>query len=225
MIFYHRTRQEYAASILSDDNGLGIRASFYNLPAYLQTLFNEAFLQLPEDFIEKHIDLNKEYIVIDECGNETSYEAMYLGAGLYCFSECNLATAQSYRSNRLDTLLKIQVDSQKCLPTDIFDMTSKANMGMLRKFLHQDFPKVYKKLDVSTKKYYEKLQEVLLAAIRVQFRGVPHCAGIILELFQAYLQSEYKIVKSSFIFGGEKWYVEEYVSIKDMSIIEKVELA
>lgn len=225
MIFYHRTRQEYATSILSVENGLGIRPSFYSLNAYLQALFNESFLQLPEDFIEKHIDLNKQYIVMDKSGNERVCEAMYLGSGLYCFSECNLTTAQGYGSNKLDTLLKIQVDSQKCLPTDIFDMTSKNNMGMLRRFLNQEFPKVYKKLDGSTRKYYEKLREVLLAAIKVQFRGTPHCAGIILELFQAYMQSEYKIVKSSFIFGGEKWYVEEYVSIKDMSIIKKVELA
>lgn len=226
MFFYHHTTSENAGKILATPNGLGIKGSDFHLKQYIDSLFTEDFLEQPSDPTHSSFSFRNDYTVIID-GIEETYEVKWLGNGLYCFAETNLDAARQYNEKKLDTVLKVTVKPDKCTEDDIFNMTNRKNTLKLIKFLKEEVPQIFGYLSEAQKVYTKKLQEILLATLNNNFRGAPHAAGILIELFLV-IYNTYKVVKCSFMLGGSKpskpIWIDEYIAIKDLDILEKVEL-
>lgn len=225
MIFYHHTTQESSEEILSTLNGLGIKISEFDLHQYLISFFKEDVESLEIDQDGYFIDLKNNYETIID-GRSVVKNVPWLGKGLYCFTETNLDAARQYNDSKLDVMLEVSVDKSKCGENNIFNMTNKNKTKLLIHYLENDYLEMYEFFTEDQVKYLEMLRLILLTSVKNNYKGMPHAAGILIELFLEQTGEEYKIVKCSFMLGGSKpskpIWIDEYVAIRDHRIISNV---
>lgn len=217
MKFYHSTTSQNAKSIVGSQR---IYPSEFNFADYLKELFKNGWF-------DKEVCGEQEYKIPstykDQHGNE--HYVYWLGKGVYCFVETDLQQAREYNI-RNDVIIEINVDKTKCTFSNIFNMDSKTNRKLLKEFILEDLIQLEKiQKTPKDKEYVQKFRRALKASMENNFKGTPHAAGILIDLFLE-VHQKYKIVKCTFMHGGGKknrdlWYTN-YVSIKDTNIIKSL---
>ncbi|MBT2569837.1 hypothetical protein [Planococcus sp. ISL-110] len=214
MKFYHSTKSEHAASIVNEQV---INPSYYDLSAYLREVILSGWFDS-----DKFVDTNQLSIpqkFTDVEGNEQYVS--WLGVGVYCFVETDLEQAQEYSANH-DAIVEIIVDEKLCQGTNIFNMDSRPSRKKLKEFVVNGLKQLEDMQRPEDKEYVRKFREILEACLDNNFRGTPHAAGLLIDLYMMLVEN-FKIIKCTFTHGGGKknkdpWFTQ-YVAIKDTEVI------
>lgn len=218
MKFYHSTTSENATSIVGEQE---IYPSHYDLSVYIEQVVLTGWFTQNEPRENESMTIPQRFV--DSQGEE--HYLHWLGSGVYCFVETDLEQAIEYRRDH-DAIIEIVIEETDMPINDIFSMDSRANRKKLKDFVTQGLTQLEEmQTDPDDKIKVEKFRKALETSLENNFRGTPHAAGIIIDLYRSLIE-DFKLIKCTFSHGSAKkknghWFTQ-YVALKDISVIKEL---
>lgn len=223
MNFYHCTTTESGRSLLRSKKKPHnrFRPSSFDYKACIDHWLNEMVKRPVEDFHggSEPYSFPRTYF-----HGGDNREVVWLGNGIYCFSEAHKQEAPLYamkRSDNLDAILEIHYEDEYTH----LDMNKEKDK--LISFLQGPYLSIIEQLEGDSEilAFMEVMIELLVIEIERDYYYNPHAAAVVLELYLDLLNIEYDVVSNKFSLSTTSKQFDNYSAIRNLNLINDIAIA